>query len=504
VLAGTVDPVLADALGRFRAQYLAGVIGPDAYPDLATGQISIHPHVSDARGGSESGTDAFLQHVWDSAERACFCYRRKARVFTRGYLTHAAGDMFAHTFVNHYSGGEFAILPDPEQPDAPNAVRHLVLEGYVGRRTPATGGLRASPDGLEEWIHQTLIDARPGSALADLFVYDDPARLNVRAAVLIPRIYSGVRTAVQAQLDLWATLPEGPPRQLAGVGVPYLQDWVRAIDRGLEEWVTVSARVSDLILFTPQDAGLSGSGPGEPMPYKAVEKLVERYRVRHLDAMSGEPGMYHVYGVALYELEQALVGPYEKAVRTLREGILDAIVAGVYGRHMTWQRFVDIQTNPGNFFDGIYRGRGCPIQQTTLADFNERELRLPRGAGAGGDHAIDFRAIPAAYNTYVMSKLILLDPPDVAGLVRALAGPGAEPQGVDAWDADNVMLGFLESIDASRQWKQDHALADKTSGARKLVFERYGVYEKLFMRQTGDGLPDPEQASPDDCPGVRK
>lgn len=504
LLAGTIDPSLADGLERFRPQYLAGVIGPDAYPDLATGQINIHPHVSDARDGSESGTDAFLQHVWDSAERACFCYRRKARVFTRGYLTHAAGDMFAHTFVNHYAGGEFAILPDPEQPDAPNAVRHLVLEGYVGRRTPTTGGVLASPDGLEEWIHQTLVDARPGSALADLFVYDDPARLNVRAAVLIPRVYSGVRAAVQAQLDQWATLPEGPPKELLGVGVPYLEDWVRAIDRGLEEWVTVSAQVSDLILFTPQDAGRPGPGPGERDGFRAVEKLLERYRVRHLDAMSGEPGAYHLYGVAVYELGEALAGPYDEAMRRLRTAILDAIVAGVYGGSMTWQRFADIQTNPGNFFDGIYRGRGCPIQQTTLADFNERELGLPRGAGAGGPGQIDFREIPAAYNTYVMSKLILLEPADVANLVRALAEPGSEPQGLDAWDADNVMLGFLQSIDASRQWKQGAELGDKESDVRELAFERFGVYDKLFMRQTGDHLPDPEGASPDDCPGVAK
>jgi len=500
VLAGTIEPALADALVRFRAQYLAGVIGPDAYPDLATGQVNIHPRVSDGRNGSEDGTDAFLQHVWDSAERACFCYRRKAQVFARGYLTHAAGDMFAHSFVNHYAGGEFSILPDPEQPDAPNAVRHLVLEGYVGRRTPVTDRVLASPDGLEEWIHQTLVDARPGSALSDLFVYDDPARLNVKAAVLIPRVYSAVRAAVQGQLDRWATLPEGPPKELLGVGVPYLEGWVAAIDRGLEEWVNVSAQVSELILFSPRDAGLPSD---EPDGFKEVEKLMERYRVRHLDAMSGEPAAYHLYGVAVYELEQALTGPYDEAVRRLRTSILDAMVALVYGERMTWQRFVDIQTNPGNFFDAIYRGRGCPIQQTTLADFNQRELGLPRGAGPGGAEQIDFRQIPAAYNSYVMSKLILLEPEAVAGLVRALAGD-AEPAGLDTWDADNAMLGFLQSIDASRQWKEDAELADKTSRERKLVFERFGVYEKLFMRQTGDGLPDPDGESPDDCPGMRK
>jgi hypothetical protein len=51
--------------------------------------------------------------------------------FAVGYLTHAAGDMFGHTFVNNFTDGDFAILP----PDGPeNAIKHVILEGYVDKR----------------------------------------------------------------------------------------------------------------------------------------------------------------------------------------------------------------------------------------------------------------------------------------------------------------------------------------------------------------------------------
>ena len=61
--------------------------------------------------------------------------------FTYGYMTHAAGDSFAHTLVNELSEGIFPavgdILTDADM--AAIAVRHLVVEGHIGAATP---GLR--------------------------------------------------------------------------------------------------------------------------------------------------------------------------------------------------------------------------------------------------------------------------------------------------------------------------------------------------------------------------
>ena len=62
--------------------------------------------------------------------------------FGYGYLTHAAGDMWAHTLINDVSDGVFPavgeILTDVD--DAEIAIRHLILEGYVGDATPGFDG----------------------------------------------------------------------------------------------------------------------------------------------------------------------------------------------------------------------------------------------------------------------------------------------------------------------------------------------------------------------------
>ena len=68
--------------------------------------------------------------------------------FAYGFLTHAAGDMWAHTLVNDLSQGVFPpvaeIASDPEK--AKIAFRHIIIEGYVGDATP---GFDGNPDRTE-------------------------------------------------------------------------------------------------------------------------------------------------------------------------------------------------------------------------------------------------------------------------------------------------------------------------------------------------------------------
>ena len=57
-----VDPAILAALRSNLAQYRAGVLGPDAYPDMLTGQQVIHP--GQASTGIQGGADAWLRHLW--------------------------------------------------------------------------------------------------------------------------------------------------------------------------------------------------------------------------------------------------------------------------------------------------------------------------------------------------------------------------------------------------------------------------------------------------------
>ena len=115
-----------------------GCSGRTPIPDILTGQQLIHPAGARSapgrrawtstpaapgptRGSRPSGAGPTPTAGWGSrcrstgspSPRGRARRRRRpprspaARAFVAGYLTHAAGDMFGHTFINYYTGGAF-------------------------------------------------------------------------------------------------------------------------------------------------------------------------------------------------------------------------------------------------------------------------------------------------------------------------------------------------------------------------------------------------------------
>ncbi|HEY0989999.1 MAG TPA: hypothetical protein VGD80_23175 [Kofleriaceae bacterium] len=172
-----VSPQVVTALRNWPQFYNAGVIGPDGFPDLTYGQAVIHP------GTVVSGaprTGAWLGHVLRSAVAAqsdsSLSAQEKEQIlaFAFGFLTHGAGDMWGHTFINDFAQGVFPsvgeVLTDPNK--AAIALRHIAAEGYVGDASPGFDGNQDTPDPR---------DARgpaPGGDISDdstqAFGYDAP------------------------------------------------------------------------------------------------------------------------------------------------------------------------------------------------------------------------------------------------------------------------------------------------------------------------------------------
>jgi N6-adenosine-specific RNA methylase IME4 len=133
-----VRPEVVAALKANRPYYNAGVVGPDGFPDLTYGQQVIHPEQ----------TGKWLRHIlkeaWLAQDDASYSDAQKQQIlaFAYGYLTHAAGDMWAHTLVNDVAHGVFPgvgeIVSDKESAEI--AIRHVIIEGYIGhariRREP--------------------------------------------------------------------------------------------------------------------------------------------------------------------------------------------------------------------------------------------------------------------------------------------------------------------------------------------------------------------------------
>jgi hypothetical protein len=103
--------------------YLIGTFGPDAFSDILSGQMIIHPGFDDMPG---AGTGDWVRKLTSQAQNS------QEVAFSYGFAGHAAADTFAHTYVNTYAGDLFALSDgetDVEQ-------RHMMLESLIDHKTP--------------------------------------------------------------------------------------------------------------------------------------------------------------------------------------------------------------------------------------------------------------------------------------------------------------------------------------------------------------------------------
>ncbi|HDS0956896.1 TPA: hypothetical protein QDZ28_000541 [Pseudomonas putida] len=142
-----LEPALCSSIRNHPKAFLAGTLGPDAYPDIVTGQVTTHPGIHD-----DWRTSDWLIHLYGSAQPGA------ELAFSAGYLVHAASDVFAHTYVNAYSGDIF-VLSDERAVER----RHFVLEKYIDSKLPgfsiASADLKALPDYLS---HRLIFDSSAG------------------------------------------------------------------------------------------------------------------------------------------------------------------------------------------------------------------------------------------------------------------------------------------------------------------------------------------------------
>ncbi|HUH23536.1 MAG TPA: hypothetical protein VLZ51_05695 [Brevundimonas sp.] len=500
-----VDPAILAALRASPQQFRAGVLGPDAYPDILTGQQVIHPEAAEAiENHGAGGSNAWLSHLWqrgfvDSSSP-------QVRAFTLGYLTHAAGDVFAHTYVNHFAGGEFALTPDPT-----NAVKHLVLEGYIGKRTPATvsavsstvvsgapanqrkredlGREERAPTrssyrgtvtqdqtsiaGVETFIYQELTYARPGSVLEDKLMKGQGTTRS------IPFVFSTLRNGLQAQVEAYdreRMNRDGPARAayavLHGPIAEYKREWIKDIDDGLAAFPAVSHEIAKAIVYN--------EGGSDMARAKAV---MNQYVVDHLASMAGTPDALVATAAFISRVIDAILPPpAREGLRAMMQAPMDLLIKGVSGR--TADEWADYLKNPETHFDEIMTrpggGHGGESDhQIDLATFNRDYLKIDDEAYKNPSLKWKIEDLPPAFNTVQLTKLMLLGDEGLAQLKSELAAEGAA-LGENPGQFRNLMLGWIRSLDAGNQWQG--------GGAPQPAFAAQGgsAYRILFLNQVGE------------------
>lgn len=454
------------ALSDLRPYYRAGVFGPDGYPDIMTGQQVIHPSGKDSR--IKGGSNAWLNHVWGS-----FAGDARNHAFRMGFLTHAAGDMFGHTFINHFTGAPFTFSP------VSNAIKHVVLEGYVDKRLPA-GALKgdffkASIRGLEGRMYTSMIDADRNDTLrTKLLVAKAPG-----TAASVPSIFSAIRTNLRTKIEwydgkiaqfdkdaencpIWklTCFPRAKKKAFQaanGIQHAYRKAWIKDVDDGLRAWPGVSHQVAIALFFNPQ----------RTTDTEKADAILTKYAQQHLLSMAGAPDFVGATTLLIGKIIAAITPDFLlEPIRRLKENMLNTMLKAAIG--MDKATLKKYMTRPDRYFDQVMnKGAG---ENVTLKHFNAKYLGIRDTAYTNPAESFDYKTLPAAYNTVLMSKLIYLSKAQINDL---LAKVGSDRAGKFRYD--NIMLGFIDTLDGSRQWRP------------KLVFAQdCTAWNALFKPLPGD------------------
>lgn len=540
------DASLVAALEAHRRAFVMGVLGPDAYPDIATGQARIHVR-------HPVHSDRWLRYLWEQAQGQ----DAMIRAFVLGYLTHAIGDMFMHTDVNHFAGGEFTLDVENARgnPLNFNAARHIIFESYVGTRTPELDkndydiGIRLV-EPLREFMYRHLADARtvehPAlSPRTDTFLGEEvlarkPYLSDGDFESSIPRFFSDLRDGlvgylnmvddtvaaidrqIQAIYDDAARLscPAGvtctspPGDQTAGciaactvatgLASPHLarklifqaanagpytyvmQEWVPNIDDGLRKWLDLNHQLARLLMFAPPDQ----------TDLAAAKDSISHYKDIHLPRMLGLPSVVGEYVVFSNSIKEMIFGDVQDAIDDMRSNLVHFLFEQAF--RMSIDEFQEAYVSPQSLFDdvlplGYVSNENIVGQTTTLAQLNQ-QLGIVEPGFSFPDRRWRIQDVPPAWNTFTLIKISMLSRNGLRNLLEDL---GADCQGDACLPDSNPALGFMRSLDESRQWLPDdpsEPLDDPAFNRYKdplpgFAFEDCRLYAQLFVQQLGDEHP---------------
>ncbi len=420
-------PVAASALKALRAapaSYRAGVLAPDLFPDMWTGGWFIHSDRSTLP--SKWTADGWIRHVWSKARAWQDAGERdKVLAFAYGFLTHGAGDIFAHTYVNQKADGAWITFSGPAQS---TAVKHVVLEGFVGANTPDTD---LSLDVWPRFVSNVLIKdpaARQHSKGAThyerwLAIYD-------WLGPQIAKAKKQMENNVGSDAPYWLQCSTNP---VACAKKEQMETWQLDINRGLRALVDSSETLGEQLMHHDMADGFGA------MTGWAKEWLPKMYGA-------------HAIGEGMAALQQFLqwIGD---PLAPINQAVMDEVGRFMKDAFPKYYELYQYVKDPASQMDQV----GFPpgTKQRVSQDMGLKP----------GSSGFDWRVFEPIYNSIILSKLALLDGDGLnelarrAGLTAPLFPPG---------ENTNIMLGVFKSMTQSYQWLGETVDAD--TGATKTRF----------------------------------
>ncbi len=246
-----IDPKY-NSIKSFKQFTLAGAIGPDGFPDMLTGQSVIHP----------TDTDAWLSFL---RSRAGQFNRKEVWAFYVGYLIHCASDMWAHDWVNYYSGGPFPGMPEFKanlRKALANIEIHIAIENDFEAKIKSKN---------PRMPHNIDI---PIDYLYDVFINSKNVRFTRSGKVFkveLPSLF-------QELVDLYWKKRDAP-RSASWLNARYKYNslWFSDLKRGLKQWIITNKMIMKDVI--EKNKGM----------FDVIKKRWSDWAFKHLLNMFGVP-----------------------------------------------------------------------------------------------------------------------------------------------------------------------------------------------------------------------
>ena len=462
----SIDERVRRAIETYPAYYRAGAIGPDAFPDIAFGQGHVHPNerCPDAlplgRPCSDKSNVTYAYQWLDLVYGRAWAYydslqgnaqAQQALAFAYGYLTHAAGDVWGHTLVNHFARGVYPAMAEVTRDPLAQGIafRHIVVDQYIGTKTPRTDMPIAVP---YDFIYTTFITDPRARRMGDGYFFAHYMKLRER----LQRQKEAVpRTAPRGCVSMHS--PTGKCLQWLSRDaiLAYLDTWIASIDRGLHEWPHMSEDVA-IDLFNYESISM------------AEHRIKEFATDRVAPMAAGPPG-------SIAKLVHEILHEAWKGMPDVE----DIAPVQDFTNYLFEQAFGFTPRELGSYYNHPESAFTRPELRFVPGDRDTLDSLMHLGAD-GMFSPSDF----AAYrNSVVLAKLLLL-PMDELQRLLAHYDASAAYDIADASQPMNAMLGWIRSLDAGHQWRPGSAAGQRaTRGmpfwadcrARRLIFRKIFV-----------------------------
>jgi len=388
--------------------YRGGSVGPDAFPDLWTGQSYIHPK-----------TRAWVLHLWD---RAGSYNDPKVWAFTYGFYLHIAGDAWCHDWVNEYAGGSFPYAKEfQENPNKAtlNVMRHMAIEN-------------------------TFDKAREKAEKLPVCTIAIPCDFMLKELVLYPDLRTEMNPMVQALTKLYDEKKPYEKDRVLGLRT-YNARWFTDLDVGLKKYVEANERAwkaaieKDENVLTALEGNLGGWAEDNLLSMLGAPDIVA-------DAANAPGKILAALADGITALLR-MAGIDIDVLAALKEKFVNAMLKSTMG--MTKEEFravLEAEANTELFPDKLETIR----QEIGVIPAQAAWPHGPETAETDATKAVAYlntvKVNGPLYNTIILGKITLLKPEEFKRLAEASQ---AAPQGNLPV---NVMLeNWLEGIDFSRQ-----------------------------------------------------